>query len=235
MIQAIAIDDELPALQIVEAFCKRSADVVHLQKMFNKPKEALQHVLAQPVDLLFLDINMPSLTGIDFYRSIAQPPMAIFTTAYSQYAVEGFELKAVDYLLKPFTYERFRQAVDRAAEWQRLLLMQKKEAAEPLLIRADYSFVKVSPSHILYIEGLGDYIKIYVQNSRPVITRITMKNMVDMLPKNGFARIHRSYIVSLNKITRVRNKTVVVEGKDLPLSSSYEEEFMMMYTGNKPL
>ena len=234
MIQAIAIDDELPALQVIEAFCARMTDTVHLQRTFNKPNEALQYVIDQPVDLLFLDINMPSLTGIDLYKSLPQKTMVIFTTAYSQYAVEGFELKAVDYLLKPFTYERFRQAVDRAVEWQQLSLLQKGEAEEPLLIRADYSFIKVQPSDILYIEGLGDYIKIFLQNGRPIITRITMKNMVDMLPKKGFVRIHRSYIVALNKITRVRNKTVVVDGKELPLSSSYEDEFMMLFTGNKP-
>lgn len=232
MIQAIAIDDELPALQIIEAFCARMNDTVHLQHTFNKPNEALQYAMAHPVDLLFLDINMPSLTGIDLYKSLPQKTMVIFTTAYSQYAVEGFELKAVDYLLKPFTYERFRQAVERAVEWQQLSLLQKEDKEEPLLIRADYSFIKVNPSDILYIEGLGDYIKIYVQHIRPIITRITMKNMVDMLPQ-GFARIHRSYIVALNKVARVRNKTVVVDGKELPLSSSYEDEFMMLFTGNK--
>lgn len=234
MIEAIAIDDELPALQIIEAFCARMADTVHLQKTFNKPNEALQYVASHPVGLLFLDINMPSLTGIDFYKAIRQPVMVIFTTAYSQYAVEGFELKAVDYLLKPFTYERFKQATERAEEWYRLSHSKQAAAEEPLLIRADYSFIKVKPSDILYIEGLGDYIKIYIQNQRPVITRMTMKNMVDMLPQKEFVRIHRSYIIGLTKVARVRNKTVMIEGKELPLSSSYEDAFMAMYTGSKP-
>ncbi|MBS1744639.1 MAG: response regulator transcription factor [Bacteroidetes bacterium] len=223
MITAIAIDDELPALKIIENFCSQINFII-LQKTFNKPQEALQYLQRFPVDLLFLDINMPSLNGIDLYKSTGKNVMAIFTTAYSEYAVEGFNLDAVDYLLKPFSFERFLRAVNKAIEYYNYLHAQKQDD-QYIFIRADYSLVKIKISDIVFIEGLDDYLKIHLKDQRPVVTRLTMKAMLEKLPVALFVRVHRSYIVSLDYIQTIRNKTITVEGVEIPMSSSYEDEF----------
>ena len=223
MISAIAVDDEPPALRILEAFCAQT-DFIQLQKTFTMPNEALKYLRKFPVDLLFLDIHMPSLSGIDFYRSVSQDTLVIFTTAHSQYAVEGFNLKATDYLLKPFTFDRFRQAVDHAREKFTRTQTPREEPAY-LFIRADYSLVKIDLADILLVEGLDDYLKIYLANTKTVVARMTMKAMAEKLPDADFIRIHRSFIVPFGKIESVRNKTVKIAGRDIPLGNSYEESF----------
>jgi DNA-binding LytR/AlgR family response regulator len=220
MITAIAIDDEIPALKIIGNFCEQISDI-RLLASFTRPAEALQYIKHSPVDLLFLDINMPTLSGIELYRSIGSDIMAIFTTAYSEYAVEGFNLNAVDYLLKPFTPDRFRQAVDKAAEF--LAFRRKKDhQGEALLIRADYSLVRIPASGILIIEAADDYLKIYQPDRPPLIVRMTMKTMLEMLPPRDFIRIHRSYIIAIGRIDHIRNKTVSIAGRELPIGGNYE-------------
>ena len=228
MIQAIAVDDEPPALRIIEAFCAQT-DFIQLQKTFTMPNEALKHLRKFPVDLLFLDIHMPALSGIDFYKSVSQETMVIFTTAHSQYAVEGFNLRATDYLLKPFTYDRFLQAVNNARE--KYALLQKKDISEAqhLLIRADYSLIKINPSDILWIEGLDDYLKINLINAKPIVARMTMKAIMEKLPEQEFIRVHRSFIVPFGKIEAVRNKSIKIGEKEIPLGSSYEEGFFQRF------
>jgi DNA-binding LytR/AlgR family response regulator len=224
MITAIALDDEPPSLKIIENFCSR-IDFVDLQKVFTKPNEALKHLRKFPTDLIFLDIQMPALTGIEFYKSIQQQTLAIFTTAYSDYAVEGFNVNAVDYLLKPFTFERFQAAVNKAND-QYSILRQKKSTQSPsLYIRADYSLIKINVADILYIEGLDDYIKIHLPDKKPVVARLTMKAMIDKLNPEEFIRVHRSYIIPLSKVDSIRNKTISIGGKEIPIGSSYEENF----------
>lgn len=229
MIKAIAIDDELLALKVIENFCNK-VEGVTLEKTFNKPAEALKYISKFPVDLLFLDINMPSLSGLELYKAVRQNTMAIFTTAYSEHAVEGFNLNAVDYLLKPFTFERFLQAVNKAQEYYTFL--HQKETADPqdLFVRAEYSLVKLRIADILFIEGLGDYLKIFVQDMKPVITRMTMKSISEKLPRE-FMRVHRSFIVPFSRIRQVRNKVIFIDNKEIPLGSSYEEEFFKRFSG----
>lgn len=226
MIQAIAIDDELPALRVIEHFCSET-DFIRLEKTFNKPAEALKYIRKYPVDLLFLDINMPSLTGIELYKSVTQNTMVIFTTAYSEYAVEGFNLNAVDYLLKPFTRERFEQAVNKARQMYHIRRQQDQQAAEEyLFVRADYSLVKIPLTDILYIEGLDDYLKIHIAGQKPVVARMTMKTMQEKLSPKDFIRVHRSYIVAFRKIEMVRNKFISISGTEIPIGSSYETAFL---------
>jgi len=225
MINAIAIDDEPPALKIVETFCSK-IDTIELTKTFTQPAEALKHIKKFPIDLLFLDINMPSISGIDLYKSIEQNTMVIFTTAYSEFAVEGFNLNAIDYLLKPFTFERFNQAVNKAVEFYNYTYQLSKDEEKFLFIRADYTLNKISIADILYIEGLDDYIKIYIKNSRTIVARMTMKNMLEKLPASEFIRVHRSFIVPLNKIEGIRNKTIAVAENNIPIGSSYEANFL---------
>ncbi|MBO0931770.1 LytR/AlgR family response regulator transcription factor [Fibrella aquatilis] len=232
MIRAIALDDEPPALRVIDHFCQQ-VDFVSLQQTFTRTDEAQQYLATNPVDLLFLDINMPKMSGIDFYKAIPQPTLVIFTTAYAEYAVEGFTLNAVDYLLKPFTYERFLQAVTKANDY----LRWQQDTAKPtetayVYVRADYTLYKIALADILYVEGLDDYLKIHLQpganqaggtsGSRPVVARMTMKAMLEKLPDNQFIRVHRSFIVPFSRIEAVRNKTLSVAGREIPIGASYE-------------
>lgn len=224
MITAIAIDDEPPALKVMETFCA-AFDFITLQKTFTRTDEALRHVRKYPVDLLFLDIQMPSLSGIDFYKSVEQNTLVIFTTAFSEYAVEGFNLNAVDYLLKPFTWERFAQAVHKANDYAGYLRQGGSSDHDYLFIRADYSLLKIPCAHILYIEGLDDYIKIHLDQQKPVVARMTMKVLMEKLPVKDFVRVHRSYIVPLKGIRQVRNKVITIADTEITIGSSFEEGF----------
>ncbi|MBA4056819.1 MAG: DNA-binding response regulator [Marivirga sp.] len=225
MISAIAIDDELPALRVIESFCS-NVPFIKLEKTFNKPNEALKYVSKFPVDLLFLDINMPAFTGIEFYKRVKQSTMVIFTTAYSEYAVEGFNLSAVDYLLKPFTFERFEQAVNKAHEYFTYQNQKASDETKFLFIRADYSLHKVAVDDLLFIEGLDDYLKIHIKNSKPLVARMTIKTMLEKLPQKDFVRVHRSYIVPFRRIESIRNKTISLEGEVIPIGASYEKSFL---------
>jgi DNA-binding LytR/AlgR family response regulator len=232
----IALDDQPPALQIVSHFCER-IDFADLQMTFSKTSEAMSYLQNNPVDLIILDINMPAISGIDFYKSLPHKIMAIFTTAYSEYAVEGFSLSAIDYLLKPFTFERFLQAMNKAREYQSYARLAASNAPQDLseppnasstqhiLLRADYGHVRITLSDILFIEGLDNYLRIHLQERDPIIIRITMKALLEKLPPRDFIRVHRSYIVPLGRVANVRNKTVTVAGRDIPLGASYEADF----------
>lgn len=224
MINAIAIDDEPHALKIIETFCEKSEGIV-LAKTFTNPSDASKYLKNFPVDILFLDINMSPVNGMEWYKAIEQKPKVIFTTAYSEFAVEGFDVEAIDYLLKPFSFDRFKAALDKTIK-----LFEKKEARqESLYIRADYSLVKIKLSEILYIQGFDDYVKIHVDNQRPILTKMTMKTILEKLPQDIFCRIHRSFIVNLTRIDRVKNKSIYIGDKDLPMGNSFESQFLTKY------
>jgi DNA-binding LytR/AlgR family response regulator len=171
---------------------------------------------------------MPSISGIDFYRNLEKDVMVIFTTAFSEYAVEGFNLNAVDYLVKPFTFERFQQAVAKAHEF----FLYSKQTETPkqnfIYIRADYSLIKINYTDIIYVEGLNDYVKFHLQDQKPVVARMTLKTLNDRLPASEFVRVHRSYIIPTSKINAIRNKHIFIynEGKsiEIPIGKSYEED-----------
>jgi len=222
MINAIAVDDEVPALRVIESFCARTS-FVKLEKSFNKPNEALNYAESHPVDLLFLDVNMPALTGIELYKRITRRTMVIFTTAYSEYAVDGFNLSAVDYLLKPFTFERFTAAVTKAREYFEYQHQKPGENERFIFIRADYSLHKIDVQNILYIEGLDDYLRIYLNAAKPLVARMTIKGILERLSPNDFVRVHRSYIIPFNRIESVRNKVIRLEGKEIPIGARYEK------------
>ncbi|MFN8165642.1 MAG: LytTR family DNA-binding domain-containing protein [Bacteroidia bacterium] len=232
MIKAIAVDDEPLALNVIESFCKETG-IVSLEKTFTRPDEAQRYISKFPVDLLFLDIQMPSTTGIDFYKSLERQPMVIFTTAYSDFAVEGFNLSAVDYLLKPFSKERFLQAVSKANDYYNYLQQNTPAEEQHMFLRADYSLIKLKFSDILYIEGLDDYLKIHVENQKTIVTRMTMKNILEKLPANDFVRVHRSFIVPVKRIEKVRSKTITVAGIDIPIGASFEETFFKVFKGEQ--
>lgn len=229
MITAIAIDDEPPALSIIENFSKRCTDL-NLIKTFTNKDEALKFILNYPVDLLFLDIQMPSINGIDFYKSLPQEKMVIFTTAFANYAVEGFNVNAVDYILKPFTFDRFNQAVQRAVEYHKFLTQNTENPARHLYIRADYSLLKVNLNDIILIEGLDDYIKIHQANKSPIVARMTMKAIQEKLPQSEFCRTHRSFIVSIAKVESVKGKTVKIANREIPIGGSYEQSVSSLFS-----
>ena len=222
MITAIALDDELPSLEIIEAFCA-NIEEIDLKKTFLKTSEARYFLENNPVDLLFLDINMPAASAIDFYKTLPQETLVIFTTAYKEYAVESYEIGAFDYLLKPFSFQRFKMAVDRAAEQKKLLSAHDEGF---IYFRVDYGLVKVVFSEILYIEGQDNYVKFYFENQKSLLVRITIKELLEKLPEQHFCRIHRSSIVSLAKITSFRHKTVYIKDIVLPVGNTYEEDFL---------
>lgn len=224
MIRAVAIDDEPIALKVIENFCK-DIDFISLERTFSDAKEGLKYLNKFPVDLLFLDIDMPYMNGIDLYKQLKQDTMVIFITSRGDYAVEGFNLMAVDYLLKPFTYERFLQAAKRASG----LLEFNTQSEKPndskfLFIRADFSLIKIAIADIIYIEALDDYLKIYIQDQKTLVARMTMKSILEKLPVNKFIRVHRSFIVAIDRIQALRAKTVLVDRLEIPMGGSYIEE-----------
>jgi len=227
--KAIALDDERPALDIIEAFCLR-IDAVDLVKTFTRTGEARLYLEANPIDLIFLDINMPRESGLEFFRSIAQQTLVVFTTAYSEFALESYEVEAVDYLLKPYTFDRFEKAVQRAlVRWRTLrqTIGDMPEGSEPaqLFFRVDYGLVKVTVADILFVEGLDNYLKIHLREGQPLVVRLTMKAMLDKLPTASFIRVHRSYIVAFDKIQAIRNKMILLDDEEIPIGNSYEKEF----------
>ncbi|MEO4007263.1 LytTR family DNA-binding domain-containing protein [Flavobacterium sp. CAU 1735] len=224
MIYAIALDDEPPALEVLQSFCDQ-IEGIELKKTFTRSDEALKYLKKYPTDLLFLDINMPSISGIDFFKKVPHKISVIFTTAYSEFAVEGFTLNATDYLLKPFSFSRFEQAVEKAKS--QLVQDQKNTATDSqfLFIRADYSLIKIPVTEILFIEGLDDYLKIHIRNQKTVVARMTMKSILEKLPTDAFFRVHRSFIVSLSKIDRVKSKIIFIDKEEIPVSATYEADF----------
>jgi DNA-binding LytR/AlgR family response regulator len=224
MMKAIAIDDEPLALELIETYCS-TFDFLQYEKGFSKTAEALQYLERNPVDLLFLDINMPAMSGVDLYKTIQQKPMLIFTTSYSEYAIESYELDAIDYLLKPFTLARFEKAVTKAKEKYNLIHHAiTPETEKFLMLKADYGVIKVILSKILFIEGLDNYLKIHLQNDSPVVVRMTLKSLMEKLNEKEFIRVHRSYIVPVNHIESVKHKIITVAGEEIPIGKNYEDE-----------
>jgi DNA-binding LytR/AlgR family response regulator len=224
MILAIALDDELPALEVLDAFCKQSKEV-NLVKFFTKTQDARFYLEEFPVDLIFLDINMPSVSGIDFYKSISQQTTVIFTTAYAEYAAESYELNAVDYLMKPFSYDRFLKAIDKV---KKLSKIQQTNTQNYILFRVDYGLTKVLLSEILFIEGLDNYLKVYIRDQKTLVVRMTMKSLLEKLPTTDFCRVHRSYIISIVNMDSYRNKIIYINNNEIPLGTSYENDFLQI-------
>ena len=232
MIKVIAVDDEPLALELIETYCKK-VDFLRFEKGFTGTGSALQFLEKNPVDLLFLDINMPSMSGIDLFRALDHKPMLIFTTSYSEYALESYELGAIDYLLKPFTFERFKKAVERASETFNLIFNASiSEKTKFLMLKADLGLVKVTLNDILFIEGLDNYLKIHLRNQKPVVVRLTMKTLMEMLNEREFLRVHRSYIASISHIESVKQKMITIAGEEIPVGKLYEDKLKALFNNN---
>jgi two-component system, LytTR family, response regulator len=228
----LAIDDEPLALNIVKEFSSK-IEFINLVAICTNPIEAIRIINQQEIDLIFLDIQMPNITGLEFIRSLKNPPLVIFTTAYPNYALDGFELNATDYLVKPFSFERFLRSVNKAYE---IVIFKKNkvpkaghsdEKSSPekyLMIKVEYSTVRVDLEQILYIEGLKDYIKIYT-GKKPLLTKSTMKNIEEKLPSDQFIRVHKSFIVALTKIESIENNRIIIGEKYIPIGNQYKSGF----------
>lgn len=238
MIRCIAIDDEALALDLLEDNIRR-VPYLEMAAKCKSAFEAMDILQKEKIDLIFLDIHMPDISGIQFLKSLHYRPLVIFTTAFERYALEGFELDVVDYLLKPFSFERFLKAVNKAQEFMTLKdrttvtdpgLLQRNDSI--LFVKSDYKLVRIDTRDILYIEGLKDYIKIYC-SERPIVTLMSMKAMEEKLPAGYFARVHRSFIVNILKIQFIRNNMARVGTKDIPISGLYRENFYKIINKNK--
>ena len=221
MLKAIAIDDEPIALEVVKSLSSKIA-FIELLDCFTNAFKAIDFLQKEKVDLIFLDIKMPDISGIDFLKSLSHPPMVIFTTAYSEHAVQSFELDAIDYLLKPFSLSRFLKACNKANE--QLLFRNKIATALPepsaIFIKSGYEQIKVEPADILYVESSGNYMQ-FVQDNRKIASRLTMSEVEALLPALDFIRIHRSYIVSKKQIQKMDRKSIWIKQTELPIGAAY--------------
>jgi two-component system LytT family response regulator len=223
VLKCIAIDDEPLALRLVSEYISRFP-ALQLVKTFDDAISGAEFLKTKPVDLLFIDINMPDITGIDLVRSLPVKPIVIFTTAYKNFAYEGFELEALDYILKPIDFKRFEKAVEKAIDYYRYKNKTTNEPTEEsLYVYSEYRMVKIELSTIEYIESMEDYIKIHLTNAKTVLTLMPLKKVLEKLPADKFQRIHRSYIVPVNKIRSIQNRKVKLTDVELPVSESYQD------------
>lgn len=219
MIKAIALDDEILALKIIENYAEKIENL-SLEKIFNKQSDAQKYLNKFPVDLIFLDIEMPARNGLDFYKAISQNTKVIFTTAYSEYAVDAFSVNAVDYLLKPFSFERFKAAVEK------IKISQDADEVRHLSIRADYKLHKINYEDIQLIEGLDDYIRIHLKDSSKITARSSLKSILEKLSEKEFVRVHRSFIVPVSDIRTIVKKNIHISDFIIPIGETYKEDVM---------
>ena len=224
MIKALIIDDEPLAQNVIKQFAKEIPEL-EIICTCNNAMEASSKLKETQADLMFLDVNMPKLSGLDFLKNLQNPPLVILTTAYSDYAMEGYELNILDYLKKPFSFERFFKAFQKAQEQislRRAHLTQDK--TEYIFIKANKKAIRVELKSIYYIEGLGDYIKIHLPNKH-LVTNLSMKKMEELLPANDFFRTHKSFIIRLDQIQSVEGNLIEINGNKLPIGNNFRQAF----------
>lgn len=218
------VDDEPLALNLLESYVNKTPFLT-LAGKYSSAVQAMKELPGKQIDLLFLDIQMPELNGLEFSKMVNSHTRIVFTTAFGQYAIDGYKVNALDYLLKPISYVDFLQAANKAVQWFELL-QQPKEEIDSIFVKSEYKLVQIELKNILYVEGLKDYIKIYEEgNSKPILSLMSMKAMEEMLPASRFMRVHRSYIVQKDKI-RIIDRGRIVFGKSyIPVSDSYKQTF----------
>lgn len=237
MLKCIAIDDEPLALELLEDNISK-IPFLQLVAACENPLEALRIMEEQPVDLVFLDIQMPGLTGLQFIRSLASKPLFILITAYEKYALEGFDLDVVDYLVKPVSLDRFIKACNKARELH-VLRKQKQgtvgnNSTDYFFVNVDYSLLKILYTDILWIESLKDYVKINLKSSsKPVVTRMSMKQLEEDLPADRFIRVHKSFIVSKDQVTAIRKNSIFIGPMEIPVGENYRDTISLI-TGKQP-
>ncbi len=225
MIRCIAVDDEPLALELLEDNISK-VPYLHLVAKCSNPIEAMKALQEQPVDLMFLDIQMPGLTGLQFIQSLVRKPIVILITAYEKHALEAFNLEVIDYLVKPVSLDRFIKACNKALDLYELKTRKEGGSTNAgyFFVPVDYSLLKITFSDIVMIEGLKDYVRIHLKSSnKAVITRMSMKGIEDQMPAGQFLRIHKSYMVSIAHITAIRKNSVFIGAQEIPVGESYRE------------
>ena len=235
-ISCIIVDDEPMALNLVESYVEKTPFLV-LRKKCSSAIEAIEYISNGSVDLLFLDIQMPDLTGIEFSKMLPQESRVIFTTAFDQYALEGFKVDALDYLLKPFDYAEFLVAVNKAHTWFSLTkgktVANNSKEKEFLFVKSEYKQVRIKLANVLYFEGLKDYIKIWLKNNpKPILTLMSLKSLEKELPEAQFLRVHRSFIVSLKNIESVERSQIIINQKRITVTEQYKADFLAFIAKN---
>ena len=228
-IKCVAIDDEPLALRQISSYIEKTPFLEQIA-LCQSAFEALELLESKDVDLLFVDINMPDLNGLDFVKSLNKRPQIIFTTAYSEYAIEGFQVDALDYLLKPISFAQFLKAANKARNWFEMLENHNKDTTAPteenIFVKSDYKIIKIKLDDILYIESANEYIKIILENGESVTTFMRLKHMEENLPKDRFMRVHRSFIIQLNKIKAVeKNRAMITAKVHISIGEQYKDIF----------
>lgn len=234
-LRCCVIDDEPLAAGLIASYIEKTP-FMELVGKFSSPKDAISSILNDAIDVVFLDIQMPQLNGIEFAKIIPPTMRIIFTTAYSNYAIDGFKVNALDYLLKPISYDEFLAAANRALHWHELTKLTNsgsqsasdKTSADndSIIIKSEYKLIQIKIADIIYIEGLKDYVKIYVEGTdKSIMSLLSMRTLEQKLPSSQFMRIHRSYIVNLSKIRTIERNHIVFDKVQIPISESYKEAF----------
>ncbi|QXP61950.1 response regulator transcription factor [Olleya sp. HaHaR_3_96] len=235
-ISCVIVDDEPMALNLVESYVNKTP-FLQLKQKCSSAIEAMEFIKEQPVDLLFLDIQMPDLTGIEFSKMLPKETRVVFTTAFDQYALEGFKVEALDYLLKPFDYAEFLAAANKANHYFSLLKGKPQnevsEAKEFLFVKSEYKQLRIKLSDVLYFEGLKDYIKIWLKdNPKPILTLMSLKSLQEELPETQFLRVHRSFIVSLKNIEVIERSQIIINDQRITVSEQYKPAFLEFVNNN---
>jgi two-component system LytT family response regulator len=238
MINCVIIDDEPLAREGISSYV-REVDFLRLVGACENPVELMKILDQQTVDLIFLDIQMPKMNGIDFLKIVQKPPMVIITTAFPTYALEGFQLNVLDYLLKPITFDRFFQSVNKAKDYYQLIKKSGAAGSEPQKAEADYFFIKCGTKYekvffddILYVEGMQNYVTIYTRKGK-YVTLLYLKNLEENLDKRNFIRVHKSYIVAINKIEGIEGNEIFIQSARVPISRNYRELVIQEVVMNK--
>ncbi|MDW7693837.1 LytTR family DNA-binding domain-containing protein [Flammeovirgaceae bacterium SG7u.111] len=233
MIDCIIVDDEPLALDILENYVGKTP-FLNLKGRCNGVSSAMKLLEETHVDLLFLDIQMPDITGLEFSQMLGSDKKVIFTTAFEQYAIEGYKVKAIDYLLKPFNYQDFLSAATRAKEWFEMVQKANKGSAQEnagttgnaLFVKSEYKLLKIELDELLYVEGLKDYVKFYkADGSKPVLSLMSLKSLEEKLPQEQFMRVHRSFIVNLDKIETIQRNLILFDKISIPVAEKYKDAF----------
>jgi DNA-binding LytR/AlgR family response regulator len=225
LINCIIIDDEPFALDQVEEYVRKTP-FLSLKGRCESAFEALEIINTSPIDLIFADIQMPGLNGIDFGKTIDKSTKIIFTTAFKDYAIEGYKVNAIDYLLKPFNYQEFLKGATKAYELIGLEGKHKLTSPDYIFVKSEYRQIKISLNEVYYFEGLGDYVKIWLNTAaKPVISLMSLKSLENELPSNNFMRVHRSFIVALNKIESIERSKVIINKRQINIADQYKVRF----------
>lgn len=223
-LKCVAIDDEPLALELIRSYISRLPDL-KLVNTFEDAISGAEYLSITDIDILFLDINMPDISGIDLAKALVSKPMIIFTTAHKQFAFDGFELEAVDYLLKPIDFERFSKAVYKAIDIKRYrnnVINHQEDAF--IYVHSEYRMIKIMLKDIEYLESMEDYVKVHITNEKSILTLMSLKKIMEILPEDLFKRIHRSYIIPVSRVKSIQNKKIQLSSALLPIGESYAEQ-----------